>query len=144
MRITSKQLRQIIREELIREMDDGPGEFPGYGQEGDQYPLMRSLDLGEVADSMIHAWGYEDILVMVDILRKTNFRSSPQALEDLDSAQELFDDLLSPFGLTADPEDRRLTPRESKWIAGLLGEIQRRAKVMIKLDDERQLTKYND
>ena len=72
MKITQMQLRQIIKEELVREFYDGSGddrwEDEPSGPSGDQYELMTSLNMKSVAQSMINAWGSEDILVMVDIL----------------------------------------------------------------------------
>ena len=140
MRITQRQLRQIIKEELVREFYDGSGddrwEDEPSGPSGDQYELMTSLNMKAVAQSMINAWGSEDILVMVDILTSDDpvLGQDPMGEEDdLDRAQALFDDLLSPFGLTIDPEDRRLTPREKRWFGKLLRTIKRLADAMNQL-----------
>jgi len=140
MRITQRQLRQIIKEELVREFYDGSGddrwEDEPIGPSGDQYELMTSLNMKSVALSMINSWGSEDILVMVDILTSDDpvLGQGPMGEEDdLDRAQELFDDLLSPFGLTIDPEDRRLTPREKRWFGKLLSTITRLATAMNQL-----------
>jgi hypothetical protein len=140
MRITQRQLRQIIKEELVREFYDGSGddrwEDEPSGPSGDQYELMTSLNMKSVALSMINSWGSEDILVMVDILTSDDpvLGQDPMGEEDdLDRAQALFDDLLSPFGLTIDPEDRRLTPREKRWFGKLLNTITRLATAMNQL-----------
>ena len=140
MRITQRQLRQIIKEELVREFYDGSGddrwEDEPSGPSGDQYELMTSLNMKAVAQSMINAWGSEDILVMVDILTSDEpvlGQGPPGEEDDLDRAQALFDDLLSPFGLTIDPEDRRLTPREKRWFGKLLSTITRLATAMNQL-----------
>ena len=141
MRITRNQLRQIIQEELVREFYDDRGddrwEDEPSGPSGDQYELMTSLNMNDVALSMIRAWGSEDILVMVDILTSDDPAARgqfpPGEEDDLDRAQELFDDLLSPFGLTIDPEDRRLTPREKGWFGKLLHMINRLATAMNRL-----------
>jgi hypothetical protein len=140
MRITSSQLRQIIREELVREFYDGSGddrwEDEPSGPSGDQYELMTSLDMKDVALSMIRAWGSEDILVMVEILTSDDpmmGRGPVGEEDDLDRAQELFEDLISPFGLTIDPEDRRLTPREKHWFGKLLRTIKQLADAMNRL-----------
>ncbi len=140
MRITQRQLRHIIKEELVREFYDGSGddrwEDEPSGPSGDQYELMTSLNMKDVAQSMINAWGSEDILVMVDILTSDDpvLGQDPMGEEDdLDRAQALFDDLLSPFGLTIDPEDRRLTPREKRWFGKLLRTIKRLADAMNQL-----------
>ena len=141
MKITQRQLRQIIKEELVREFYDGSGddrwEDEPSGPSGDQYELMTSLNMKTVAQSMINAWGSEDILVMVDILTSDDPASRgqfpPDEEDDLDRSQDLFDDLLSPFGLTIDPEDRRLTPREKRWFGKLLRTIKRLADDMNRL-----------
>lgn len=141
MRITQHQLRQIIKEELVREFYDGSGDDrwddEPSGPSGDQYELMTSLNMKDVALSMINSWGSEDILVMVDILTSDDPAARgqfpPGEEDDLDRAQEVFEDLLSPFGLTIDPEDRRLTRREKRWFGKLLRTIKRLADAMNRL-----------
>jgi hypothetical protein len=136
MKITQRQLRQIIKEELVREFYDDRGddrwEDEPSGPKGDQYDMMTSLSMKDVALSMINAWGSEDILVVVEILTDDDptLGRDPMDADDLDSAHEVFDDLLSPFGLTIDPEDRRLTQREKRWFVKLMRMIKHLASAM--------------
>ena len=132
MRITQKQLRQIIKEELLREFfdgsDDGREDSPDWD---DQWNQMLNLDMKEVAYKMIYAWGADDILDLIDIItNQPQFADMTlQQSEDLDEAFMMFQDLLETAGtgLTMDPEGRRLTRREKQWFDMLMDEIREQA-----------------
>jgi len=141
MRITHSQLRRIIKEELLREFRDGDdgGRWDPSPDWDDQFKRMQSTNMRDVARKMIDAWGSEDILMMTEILSGDPFDTTGEwtqekqnRWDDIGRAQDTFEDLLITVGtgLTLDPEDRRLTPRERAWFRSLLKEIEVQAKFM--------------
>ena len=133
MRITQGQLRQIIKEELFREFfddgDDGREDPPP--EPDDQWKRMSKMNMKKVAYKMIFAYGAEDILGLIDIIKnQPQFADmTPEQGEDLENSFMMFQDLLQTAGtdLTMDPEDRRLTRREQQWFDMLMEEIQEQA-----------------
>lgn len=141
VRISQGRLLQIIKEELLREFrdTDGGGQWEPSPDWDDQFKRMQSTNMRDVARKMIDAWGSEDILMMTEILSAEPMdmsgewtKEKKRRWEDTDRAQEVFEDLLKTVGtgLTIDPEDRRLTPRERQWFRNLVKEIEVQANFM--------------